>query len=239
MTPFWACPTHYSSPIQVRISKFGPQMYFSTVKIPVNSELDWPWTSLSFLIPKIICLNCGGVHWDCETVPGLFQCCSGTVSQSLHQCTWRVHSQCGMGTLLLKLNKIITYTVSQYDCFTVWPCCAMYWSRWPRVISALMPLLSVSILHLATISRVQFQISKCWQCSKLLPVRLPEADNFGGGPGTFFKDFPQFNVYDLRFKAGRLTTFLTEFWTLMLVFIVQWEKSSIISIWGWNFRTTP
>ena len=89
------------------------------------------------------------------------------------------------------------------------------------------------------ISRVQFQISKCWQCSKLLPVRLPEADNFGGGPGTFFKDFPQFNVYDLRFKAGRLTTFLTEFWTLMLVFIVQWEKSSIISIWGWNFRTTP
>ena len=23
------------------------------------------------------------------------------------------------------------------------------------------------------------------QCSKLVPVRLPEADNFGGGPGTF------------------------------------------------------
>ena len=108
LTPFWACPTHYSSPIQVRISKFGPQMHFSTVKIPVNSKLDWPWTSLSFLIPKIICLNCGGVHWDCETVPGLFQCCSVTVSQSQHQCTWRMHSQCGMGTLLLKLNKIIT-----------------------------------------------------------------------------------------------------------------------------------
>ena len=52
------------------------------------------------------------------------------------------------------------------------------------------------------------------QCSKLLPVRLPEADNFGGGPGTFFKDFLQFYVYDLRFKAGGLTTFFTEFWTL-------------------------
>ena len=36
-----------------------------------------------------------------------------------------------------------------------------------------------------------------------------------GRTGNFFKDFPQFNVYDLRFKAGGLTTFLTEFWTLI------------------------
>ena len=101
LTPFWACPTHYSSPIQVRISKFGLQMHFSTVKISVNSALDWPWTSFSFLYPKIIHLHCSGVHWDCETVPGLFQRFSGTVSQSLHQYTWRMHIQCGIGTLLL------------------------------------------------------------------------------------------------------------------------------------------
>ena len=44
---------------------------------------------------------CGGVHWDCETAPGLFQCCSGTVSRSLHQCTWRTHSQSRIGPLLL------------------------------------------------------------------------------------------------------------------------------------------
>ena len=87
LTPFWVCPNHYSPPILVRISKFGQQMHFSTVKIPVNSGLDWPWTSPSFLIPKLF-FHCGGVHWDCETVPGLFQCCLGTVSQSLHQCTW-------------------------------------------------------------------------------------------------------------------------------------------------------
>ena len=31
LTPFWACPTYYASPIQVRISKFGPQMHFSAV----------------------------------------------------------------------------------------------------------------------------------------------------------------------------------------------------------------
>ena len=53
LTPFWACPNHYSPPILVRISKFGQQMHFSTVKIPVHSGLDWPWTSPSFLIPKL------------------------------------------------------------------------------------------------------------------------------------------------------------------------------------------
>ena len=87
LTPFWACPNHYSPPILVRISKFRQQMHFifSPIKIPVNSGLDWPWTSPSFLIPKLIYLHCGGVHWDCETVPGLFQYSSGTVSQTLHQ----------------------------------------------------------------------------------------------------------------------------------------------------------
>ena len=101
LTPFWACPNHYSPPILVRISKFRQQMHFSTVKIPVNSGLDWLWTSPSFLIPKLIYLHCGGVHWDCETVPVLFQYCSGTVSQTLHQCTRGTHSQSGMGPLVL------------------------------------------------------------------------------------------------------------------------------------------
>ena len=32
LTPFWACPNHYSPPILVRISKFGQQMHFSTVR---------------------------------------------------------------------------------------------------------------------------------------------------------------------------------------------------------------
>ena len=54
LTPFWAYPNHYSPPILVRISKLGQEMHFSTVKMPVNSGLDWPWTSPSFLIPKLI-----------------------------------------------------------------------------------------------------------------------------------------------------------------------------------------
>ena len=98
--PILSCPDHYSPPILVRISKCGQQMYFSTVKIPVNSGLDWLWTSPSFLIPNFF-FHCGCVHWDCETVPGLFECCSWTVSQSLQQCTWGTHSQSGMGPLVL------------------------------------------------------------------------------------------------------------------------------------------
>ena len=39
------------------------------------------------------------------------------------------------------LNKMITSTVSQYDCFTIQLCCATYWSRWPRVIQRLTSLL--------------------------------------------------------------------------------------------------
>ena len=101
LTPFWACPNHNSPPILVRISKFGQQMHFSTVKMPVNSGLDWPWTSPSFLIRKLFFFHCGSVHWDCETVPGMIQCCSGTVSQSLHQCTWGTLSQSGMGPMVL------------------------------------------------------------------------------------------------------------------------------------------
>ena len=85
----------------------------------VNSGLNWPWTSPSFLIPKLIFLHCGGVHWDCETVTGLFQCCSGTVSQSLHQCTQRMHSQSGIGPLVLECLIWIKQN-RHLDCFTVW-----------------------------------------------------------------------------------------------------------------------
>ena len=57
LTPFWACPNHYSPRILVRIFKLRQQMHFSTVKIPVNSGLHWPRTSPSFLIPNLfICI---------------------------------------------------------------------------------------------------------------------------------------------------------------------------------------
>ena len=44
------------------------------------------------------------------------------------------------------------------------------------------------------------------QCSKLLPVRLPKAENFGGGPATFFKIFFNFMfmIWDSRQEDWQL-----------------------------------
>ena len=86
-TPFWACPDHYSPPILVKISKFGQQMHFSTVKIPVKSGLDWSWTSPSFLIPKLLFFSlwrCGLRPWSSPWfVSMLFRDCF-TVSTPAH-----------------------------------------------------------------------------------------------------------------------------------------------------------
>ena len=49
-TPFWACPDHNSSPIQVRITKFGPEVENSLVKVPIILGGNWPWSSRSNLI---------------------------------------------------------------------------------------------------------------------------------------------------------------------------------------------
>ena len=46
-TPFWACPHHNSPPIQARITKFGPEVQNTLVKIPVALGGNWPWPSRS------------------------------------------------------------------------------------------------------------------------------------------------------------------------------------------------
>ena len=46
-TPFWACPDHNSSPIQVRITKFGPEVENSLLKVPIIFGGIWPWPSRS------------------------------------------------------------------------------------------------------------------------------------------------------------------------------------------------
>ena len=55
-TSFWACPPHNSSAVHARITKFGPKMHLSTVKMPINFGQDWFWSSPSFLILKPIFL---------------------------------------------------------------------------------------------------------------------------------------------------------------------------------------
>ena len=100
LTPFWTCPNRYSQPILVRISKFRQQMHFSTVKMPVNSGIDWPWTSPSFLIPKLFfsLWRCALRLWNSLWfVSMLFKDCF-TDSTPVHMGT---HSQSGMGHLVL------------------------------------------------------------------------------------------------------------------------------------------
>ena len=48
-TPFWACPHHNSSPIQARITKFGPEVQNTKIKIPIVLGGNWPWPSRSNL----------------------------------------------------------------------------------------------------------------------------------------------------------------------------------------------
>ena len=49
----WVCPCDKSPPIEVSISKFGPKMHLSTVKVPIDFGLDWPWSSVSFVISNL------------------------------------------------------------------------------------------------------------------------------------------------------------------------------------------
>ena len=48
--PILSLSARDKSPIEVKISKFGPKMHFSIVKIPIDFGLDW--SSFSFLISK-------------------------------------------------------------------------------------------------------------------------------------------------------------------------------------------
>ena len=48
-TPFWVCPHHNSSPIQARITKCGPEMRNTLVKIPIVLRDNWLWPSRSNL----------------------------------------------------------------------------------------------------------------------------------------------------------------------------------------------
>ena len=46
-TSFWACPYHNWSLVQARITKFGPDMHLSEVKIPIDLGVDRTWSSRS------------------------------------------------------------------------------------------------------------------------------------------------------------------------------------------------
>ena len=47
------CPRDKSQPIEVSISKLGPTMHRSTVKVAIDFGLDWTWSSVSFVISNL------------------------------------------------------------------------------------------------------------------------------------------------------------------------------------------
>ena len=67
-TPFWACPCDMSPPIEVSISKFLPKMHLSTVNVPIDLGLDWPWTSVLFLISNLFILSKFSSHYSFASV---------------------------------------------------------------------------------------------------------------------------------------------------------------------------
>ena len=50
----WVCPGDKSIPNKVRLSKFGPKMHLSTVKVPIDFGIGWSWSSVSFLTSNLL-----------------------------------------------------------------------------------------------------------------------------------------------------------------------------------------
>ena len=48
-TSFWDCPDDNLWSVQAKVTKFGPKMHLSTVKIPIDLGVDQPWSSGSIL----------------------------------------------------------------------------------------------------------------------------------------------------------------------------------------------
>ena len=71
-------------------------------------------------------------------------------------------------------------------------------------------------------------------CSKLLPVRLPEADNFGGGPGTFLIIFFNFifMIWDSRQEDWQLfwLSFEHKLSSPMRHQVITWSNFDALSI---------
>ena len=58
------CPRDNSSPVQPRITKIGPEVRKTLVKIPIVLGVDWPWPSRSNIISKSKFTQFWASPWD-------------------------------------------------------------------------------------------------------------------------------------------------------------------------------
>ena len=63
-----AFPCDKSPQIEVCISKFWPKMHLSTVKVPIDFGLDWPWCSVLFLISNLFILPKFASHYSFASI---------------------------------------------------------------------------------------------------------------------------------------------------------------------------
>ena len=49
-----SCPRDKSIPNEVRLSKCGPTIHLSTIKVPLDFGIDWSWSSVSFLTSNLL-----------------------------------------------------------------------------------------------------------------------------------------------------------------------------------------
>ena len=65
ITPSWACPHHISLPVDVRISKLGPEFLRTLVYVPIVLWIDLHVNFETCFLPNVSALFLFSIYWDC------------------------------------------------------------------------------------------------------------------------------------------------------------------------------
>ena len=110
----WVYPCDKSPPIEVSISKFGIKMHLNTVMVPIDFGLDWPWSSVSFLISNLCFFTKLCVSYSFASVCiYLVRPSPVNAPQSTGHRTYADSS--------MHVERVPPWTVKQYSYMLVWP----------------------------------------------------------------------------------------------------------------------
>ena len=115
----WVCPRDKSPPINVRISKFRPYMHLSTVKVPIDFKIDWPRSSVLFLISNQL--------FFFKTLRLLFTCVVWYIFNEaiISECSTS-HLAPHIFLIPMNVDRVPTWAVKQFT-FISW------WDHWSSV----------------------------------------------------------------------------------------------------------
>ena len=109
----WVCPRDKSPPIVVRFPKFGPKMYLNIVKVLIYFGMNWPWSSVSFLISNLLFSTKLSVPHSIATV------CIYLVRpspMSAPYSTWH----CKYTDSFMHVDRVAPQAVKQSSCISWW-----------------------------------------------------------------------------------------------------------------------